>query len=255
MPDFEQVVKTAEKLNILYQDKYIIAINKPSGLLVHRSPIDRHETRFAIQILRDQIGQYVYPAHRLDKPTSGVLLFGLTAAVASELGHTFSNQQIKKSYLAVVRGHCPAAGHIDYELTEITDRRIAKSKVAAKQSAVTDFRLLGQYQLDVEIESYPQSRYSLLELQPQTGRRHQLRRHLKHLSHPIIGDAKYGRGRHNRYFAEHLQCPRLLLHAAQQIFQHPVSGIEICINAPIDAHFSDLLSRFAWTDLLPPQWQ
>lgn len=255
MPDFEQLIPTREKLNILYQDEYIIAINKPSGLLVHRSPIDRHETRFAIQILRDQIGQYVYPAHRLDKPTSGVLLFGLNAAVARELGNTFSRQQIKKTYLAVVRGHCPAAGHIDHALTEITDQRIAKSQAAAKQSAVTDFRLLGQHQLDVEIETYPQSRYSLLALQPQTGRRHQLRRHLKHISHPIIGDAKYGRGRHNRFFAEHLQCPRLLLHATQQIFQHPVNDLEICINAPIDMHFSGVLSRFVWNELLPAEWQ
>ena len=140
-----------ETLEVLYQDEHIIAINKPSGLLVHRSPIDRHETRFAIQLLRDQIGQYVYPAHRLDKPTSGVLLFGLSAQVAAELGQTFSNHNIKKSYIAVVRGYCPSHGHIDHPLTEITDQRIVKSQTAAAQSAVTDFQLLGQHQLDVEI--------------------------------------------------------------------------------------------------------
>ena len=244
-----------ETLEVLYQDEHIIAINKPSGLLVHRSPIDRHETRFAIQLLRDQIGQYVYPAHRLDKPTSGVLLFGLSAQVAAELGQTFSNHNIKKSYIAVVRGYCPSHGHIDHPLTEVTDQRIVKSQTAAAQTAVTDFQLLGQHQLDVEIETYPQSRYSLLALQPLTGRRHQLRRHLKHISHPIIGDAKYGRGRHNRYFTEQLECPRLLLHAAQQRFKHQVSGAELCINAPIDTCFAGLLQRFSWQDALPVEWR
>jgi tRNA pseudouridine65 synthase len=244
-----------EALDVLYQDEHIIAINKPSGLLVHRSPIDRHETRFAIQILRDQIGQYVYPAHRLDKPTSGVLLFGLSSQVAAELGRTFSHHEIKKSYIAVVRGHCPSHGHIDHALTEVTDQRIVKSQNAAAQSAITDFQLLGQHQLDVEIETYPQSRYSLLALQPHTGRRHQLRRHLKHISHPIIGDAKYGRGRHNRYFAEHLECPRLLLHAAQLTFKHPIRGTELCINAPLDACFARLLQRFSWQNALPLEWR
>lgn len=251
----EPLAALPETLEILYQDEHIIAINKPTGLLVHRSPIDRHETRFAIQILRDQIGQYVYPAHRLDKPTSGVLLFGLSAAVAGELGQIFSTQQIKKTYIAVVRGHCPTDGRIDHALTEVTDQRILKSQAAEAQSALTDFRLLGQHVLDVEIETYPQSRYSLIELHPHTGRRHQLRRHLKHISHPIIGDAKYGRGRHNRYFAEQLECPRLLLHAAQQAFLHPLRGSEITINAPIDPNFSRLLKRFLWQDLLPPEWQ
>ncbi|MBQ0796042.1 tRNA pseudouridine(65) synthase TruC [Zhongshania sp.] len=245
----------SDVLDILYQDEHIVAINKPSGLLVHRSPIDRHETRFAIQILRDQIGQYVYPAHRLDKPTSGVLLFGLSAEVARDLGQIFTKQQIKKSYIAVVRGHCPDAGHIDHALTEVTDQRIAKSKTAEAQAAITDFRLLGKHQIDVEIETYPQSRYSLLELQPHTGRRHQLRRHLKHISHPIIGDAKYGRGRHNRYFAAQLDCPRLLLHAAQQCFLHPVTGHPIKINATIDHHFSGLITRFGWRDSLPKEWR
>ncbi|MFT5888449.1 MAG: tRNA pseudouridine65 synthase [Zhongshania sp.] len=238
-------------LEILYQDEHLVAINKPCGLLVHRSPIDRHETRFAIQELRNQINQYVYPAHRLDKPTSGVLLFALNSATAKQLALAFSQHQISKSYLAVVRGYSPASGHIDHPLTEEPDKRIARSKPAAAQTAITDFECLAQYELPVEIESYPSSRYSLVLAKPQTGRRHQLRRHFKHISHPIIGDAKHGRGRHNRYFAEHLNCPRLLLHAAELAITHPVHGHKLYINAPLDPTFQQLLQRFCWQNSLP----
>lgn len=245
---------TPETLPILYRDENIVAVNKPCGLLVHRSPIDRHETRFAIQILRDQIGQYVYPAHRLDKPTSGVLLFALNPEVARQLGQVFQQHQISKSYLAVLRGYCPTSGHIDYALTEEPDKRIARSKPAAPQEAITDFQCLATYELDAQIETYPQSRYSLALAQPKTGRRHQLRRHFKHISHPIIGDAKHGRGRHNRYFAEQLNCPRLLLHAAQLRFIHPLSDAEICVNAPLDEHFFGLTQRFNWDDKLCDDW-
>ena len=245
---------THETLPILYQDDAIVAINKPSGLLVHRSPIDRHETRFAVQLLRDQIGQYVYPVHRLDKPTSGVLLFALTPELASQLGQAFQAHQVEKTYLAVLRGYCPESGRIDYPLTEEPDKRIARSKPAAPQEAVTDFRCIANYELDVAIETYPQSRYSLALAMPKTGRRHQLRRHFKHLSHPIIGDAKHGRGRHNRYFAEQLNCPRLLLHAAQLRFVHPLTQDTICVDAPLDQYFSELVRRFNWANKLASAW-
>jgi len=89
-------------LEILYQDEYLIAINKPSGLLVHKSPIDKHETRFALQELRDQIGQYVYPVHRLDKPTSGVLLFALDREIAKSMSQYFRNNLVHKEYTAIV---------------------------------------------------------------------------------------------------------------------------------------------------------
>ena len=243
-----------ETLPILYQDEHIVAINKPYGLLVHRSPIDRHETRFAVQLLRDQIGQYVYPAHRLDKPTSGVLLFALTPELASQLGQGFQAHQIEKTYLAVLRGYCPDSGRIDYPLTEEPDKRIARSKPAAPQDAVTDFRCIATYELDAAIETYSQSRYSLALAKPKTGRRHQLRRHFKHISHPIIGDAKHGRGRHNRYFAEQLNCPRLLLHAAQLRFTHPVTQDLLCVDAPLDEHFRGLINRFNWEDKLASAW-
>jgi len=107
---------------LLYRDDCLVAINKPSGLLVHRSPIDRHETRFALQMVRDQIGQHVYPVHRLDKPTSGVLVFALSSELARQISTQFAAGSVSKHYLAVVRGHCPPQGSIDHPLQEKLDR-------------------------------------------------------------------------------------------------------------------------------------
>jgi tRNA pseudouridine65 synthase len=237
-----------EELPILWRDEHIVVIDKPPNLLVHRSEIDRHETRFAIQILRDQIGRRVWPAHRLDRGTSGVLLFGLSAEIASTLGKQFAAGTVGKRYTAVVRGHPPISGSIDHPLSRQRDDyefRGDRSSDEA-QSALTHYRRLAEIELPVAIDRYPSSRYALLDLEPVTGRRHQLRRHLKHIAHPIIGDATYGKGRHNRYFAEHLTCRRLLLACTQLAFDHPLSGERIKTNAPLTGEFADLLARFGW---------
>lgn len=238
----------AEELPILYRDEHIVVIDKPPNLLVHRSEIDRHETRFAIQILRDQIGQYVWPAHRLDRGTSGVLLFGLSREIASHLGRQFDAGTIEKRYWAVVRGFPPASGSIDHALSRQRDTYEFKGEHSSDeaQSALTHFRKLGEIELPVAVDRYPSSRYALLELDPVTGRRHQLRRHLKHIAHPIIGDATYGKGRHNRYFAEHLGCHRLLLACTQMNFDHPASGRRLEIKAPVSGEFAATLALFGW---------
>ena len=217
----------AEQLKILLRDAHIVVIDKPPGLLVHRSEIDRHETRFAIQILRDQIGQRVWPAHRLDRGTSGVLLFGLSSEIASRLGKQFEAGTVEKRYLAVVRGHPPEHGSIDHPLRrQRDDYEFAgdRQQHEVPQSALTHYRRLAEVELPVAVDRYPSSRYALVELNPVTGRKHQLRRHLKHIAHPIIGDATHGKGRHNRFFAEHLDCHRLLLACTQLDFLHPESG-------------------------------
>ena len=220
-------------LDIIYQDDCLVAVNKPSGLLVHRSMIDRHETRFALQLVRDQIGQRVYPLHRLDKPTSGVLLFALSPDMAREMGKQFEANQVKKTYLAVVRGFAPDSGVIDHALKEqldkMTDRKARLDK--PPQEAVTEFRCLAQVELPIAIDRYPQSRYSLVEAKPRTGRKHQIRRHMKHIAHPIIGDAKHGKGRHNRYFAEHFDANRLLLACTEMEVQHPITGENLLLKA------------------------
>ncbi|MDX1320940.1 MAG: tRNA pseudouridine(65) synthase TruC [Oceanospirillum sp.] len=236
-----------EILPVLYQDEHLVVVNKPSGLLVHRSPIDRHETRFALQMVRNQIGQKVFPVHRLDKPTSGALVFALSSEVARKLGEQMMAHEVDKTYVAVVRGYAPEAGEIDHALVEEPDKRIKGSKEKSEpQAAFSRYRCLATAELDVCIERYPQSRFSLVEVKPETGRRHQIRRHLKHINHPIIGDAKHGRGRYNRYFKEHLASDRLLLAATEIAFQHPVTGQPLTIQAPLEESMQRIMSRLGW---------
>ena len=238
----------AEELPILYRDEHIVVIDKPPALLVHRSEIDRHETRFAIQILRDQIGQYVWPAHRLDRGTSGVLLFGLSKEIASQLGQQFEQGTVDKRYWAVVRGHPPASGSIEHALSRQRDPYEFRGEQSSTepQPAFTHFRKLAEIELPVKVDRYPTSRYALLELEPVSGRRHQIRRHLKHIAHPVIGDATHGKGIHNRYFTEHLGCRRMLLACVSMAFNHPVEGQHLEIKAPVSGEFADTLVLLGW---------
>lgn len=234
-----------ETLEVIYQDEYIVAINKPSNLLVHRSWIDKDETRFAIQMLRDQIGQYVYPVHRLDKPTSGVLLFALSKEMARALSEQMQEGRFKKEYLAIVRGYTDEGAEIDYALKEVldkmTDAKARKDKEA--QEAITFYEKLAQIELPYPVGRYDTTRYSFVRLKPQTGRKHQLRRHMKHILHPIVGDTKYGRGEHNRFFREQFDCHRLLLHASQLKLIHPVSKKELTLKAGLDEVFTHVIKE------------
>lgn len=240
-------------LAILYRDEHLIAIHKPSGLLVHRSQLDRHETRFAVQMLRDQIGRHVHPAHRLDRGTSGILLFALDRDIARALGARFTAQQVEKRYLAVVRGHPPLAGTLDHPLRRLHDDhedRLAAATADEVQAAVTHFRRLAIAELPHAVDRYPSSRYALLELRPETGRRHQIRRHLKHAAHPVIGDATYGKGRHNRLFTTLFGNQRLLLACVELGFTHPVSGVPLRLQAAPADDFARVLAALGWTPAL-----
>jgi len=241
-------------LPIVYRDDTLIAIHKPPGLLVHRSPVDRHETRFAIQLLRDQIGQWVYPAHRLDRGTSGVLLFALNPETARELGRQFEARTVGKTYVAVVRGHPEASGSIDHPLTRQFDEKEWQGEAMSRepQAALTHYQRLATVELPIAVDRYPSSRYALMQLEPATGRQHQLRRHLKHIAHPIIGDATYGKGRHNRFFAEHFGCPRLLLACLRLELTHPTSGAPLRLEAPLEGDFARLVATLGWTAALGP---
>jgi tRNA pseudouridine65 synthase len=231
------------ELDILYQDDYLVAINKPSGLLVHRSWLDTHATEFAVQKLRDQIGQHVYPVHRLDRPTSGVLLFVLDKDSARHLMQQFMDQTTEKKYVAVVRGHMEQ-GVLDYPLSyqydKIADKKADMSKPA--QEAITEYRCLSKTEVPIAVGPYSASRYSLMELVPKTGRKHQLRRHMKHLRHPIVGDTSHGDGKHNTMFRDNFDMHRLLLHAAYLCVTHPKTGQKIEIQAPLTDEFSRVLS-------------
>ena len=248
MPEFAESGSRREELPILYRDEHIIVVDKPSGLLVHRSEVDRHETRFAIQILRDQIGQWVWPAHHLDRGTSGVLLFALSSEMASQLGKQFEDGMVGKRYLAVVRGIPSASGSIDHPLKRLRERHefVGEQSSQEAQSALTHYRRLAEIELPFAVDRYPSSRYALVELNPETGRQHQLRRHLKHLAHPIIGDATYGKGRHNRFFAEHFGCHRMLLACTALSFEHPVDGRRLQIKTPVSGEFAATLAQIGW---------
>jgi tRNA pseudouridine65 synthase len=232
-------------LPVLHRDDQVVVINKPSGLLVHRSPIDRHETRFAVQLLRDQLGRRVYPVHRLDKGTSGALAFAMDRESAGTLATAFSGGSVVKTYLALVRGWPEDAGVIEHALDPVADA-YASSVPAHAQQARTTFRTLARIELPVRVDRYPTSRYALVELVPDTGRRHQLRRHLVHVSHPIIGDSTYGKGRHNRLFAARYGVQRLMLACVGLEFDHPLTGERIGVHTDPGPEFARLTREFGW---------
>ncbi|GAA5219167.1 tRNA pseudouridine(65) synthase TruC [Corallincola platygyrae] len=236
-------------LPILYQDEDIVIIDKPAGMLVHRSFLDKHETRFVMQTLRNQLGQHVFPVHRLDKPTSGCLVFALNSEMANRLAQLFELHQVNKEYHAIVRGYVNGSGTIDYALKpkvdKVADRFSSGEKEA--QSAVTDYVALKHLTLPIPVGKYPEARYSLLRLKPKTGRKHQLRRHLAHISHPIVGDTTHGDGRHNRLFRNEFECHELLLRATSISFEHPLSGRTVSAEAEWTANWLALLERENWT--------
>lgn len=229
-------------IQVLHRDENIIAVNKPENLLVHRSRLARDHV-VLLQLLRDQIGQEVFPVHRLDRPTSGVLLFALNSGTAKLLVEQFTERRIKKRYLAIVRGVTKESGSINYPLVPEAEYTNAENPPA--QEAVTNFTRLAFTELDTEIAGRP-ARYSMVEARPQTGRTHQIRRHLAHLRHPIVGDTRHGDGRHNKFFRSEFQSFRLLLHAWTINFQHPKSGESMMLSAPLPEEFTKLCEKFDW---------
>ncbi|MDX1598839.1 MAG: pseudouridine synthase [Marinobacter sp.] len=232
-------------LTELYRDAQLLVVHKPAGLLVHRSPIDRHETEFALQYARAlNGGEHVYPVHRLDRPTSGILVFARDRDTARTLGLAMMSGDVSKTYLAMVRGWPAESGEIDHPLREESEDRRLRGVEQPVREAFTSYRTLATTEIPIAIEKYPTSRYAVVELCPKTGRKHQLRRHMKHIHHPIIGDANHGRGRHNRYFAERFGQGRLMLAATRLEFQHPASGEAMSISAPPESSFLEVLSVF-----------
>ncbi|QOL25122.1 tRNA pseudouridine(65) synthase TruC [Thalassotalea sp. LPB0316] len=247
--DLESIDGDKPQLTILYQDDYLVAVNKPAGLFVHRSYLDRHEKYFALQLVRDMVGQYVYPVHRLDRPTSGVLLFALTEGVARQMNEKFSARQVDKTYFALTRGHLLGDGIIDYPLKEQHDKiadKFARQDKAA-QSAVTHYQSIATATLPIAVGKYPSVRYSLVKLMPQTGRKHQIRRHLSHLRYPIIGDINHGDNKQNPFFHQFFGFKRLMLHARTLSFAHPVTGQHLVIEADFDSQWLTVFEQLGWS--------
>jgi tRNA pseudouridine65 synthase len=225
-------------LEILYRDEWLIAINKPHDLLVHRTRIAKGAELFALQLLRDQIGLKVYPVHRLDRKTGGVLLFGLAPEIHKKLQGLFSRKETEKTYLAIVRGFTEDEDIIDYPL---------KKQNGKHQDAITRFRTLDRVELDIPFGKHRTSRYSLLELKPETGRTHQIRKHLAHINHPIIADRPEGCNKQNKLFKEKFGLMTMMLHAKEIQFSHPVSGDHMTITADLQAEFRRMIEALGFS--------
>lgn len=224
-------------LDILYRDEYLVAINKPHGLLVHRSPIASDAEEFAIQLLRDQAGQKVYPVHRIDRKTAGVLLFAFDKPAEITMQKLFMENVVHKQYLAIVRGYTADDGEIDYPL---------RKENGTLQDAFTAYTTLKRAELPVAFGGHQTSRYSLIQAEPKTGRMHQIRKHLSHIFHPIIGDRTHGCNKQNKLFTETWNMSTMLLHAAVLTFEHPVTGQPVMINAPLQGEFKRVMELMGW---------
>lgn len=202
-------------------------MNKPSGMLVHRGW--DNDPVVAMTALRDQLGRYVYPVHRLDRPTSGALVFALHQEAARTLSNSFREAQVRKAYIALVRGVAPEHG--------IVDNPVPNKPKGARVPAQTSFERIHIFE-----------RYSVVACWPKTGRLHQIRRHLKHISHPLIGDVNYGKGEHNRIFRDRFNLHRLALHAGTIAFSHPATNEALTIEAPIPQDFAETLRAIGMQD-------
>ena len=223
---------------VLFQDEWLAVVDKPAGLMVHDSKLARGETEFLADMLRAQFERPIFLIHRLDRATSGCLLIAFDRDTASLLGRDFMSRDVEKDYLAVCRGWPEADIDLDYPL----DGGPGKPQ---KRPAVTGFVRLATGELPLPSSGFETSRYALLRCRPQTGRFRQIRRHLKHLSHHLIGDSSHGDGRHNRNFRMQ-GVHRMLLHAVRLSFRHPHSGERIETVAPLDAEFRKAFALFGW---------
>jgi len=238
---------TLQTADILLRDSGLLAINKPAGIPVHGSRILEDRPNTLLAMVRNHEGMLVHAIHRLDRPVSGVNLFSANRALLAQMSQEFENRRVQKNYLAVVRGWPEESGVISHPLLPPRDERKPHS---VARDAVTRYERIATVETPFPVAPYATSRYSLLALYPETGRRHQLRMHMKHISHHLIGDTSYGRGEHNRLFREQFDCRRLLLHAWSLEFRHPVSNIPVLIHAPLDEPFSNIIKAFSWEDAI-----
>ena len=226
------------RLPVLYEDQWLAVVDKPAGLMVHESAMAGGETDFARDRLRAQFGCPVHLAHRLDRATSGCLLLAFDRDTASALGRAVMERRLRKRYLAVCRGWPEEAFEVDHPL----DGGPGKPE---RKPALTRFRRLAIGELPLPSAGFPTSRYALLECEPVTGRFRQIRRHLKHVFHHLIGDTSHGDGRHNRHFRM-MGVHRMLLHAWKLGFPHPHLGRELEVEAPPAGEFARALELLGW---------
>jgi len=227
------------EISIIFEDSEILVVNKPNDLIVHQSKFGgKIDNKSLCQILHQQIGQPVYPVHRLDRKTSGVLLLSKNKANIPRLQAQFTDQTINKKYIALVRGHVLDSGSVDTPIKP-------EGKTIYK-SALTLFKPIDHIEVDIAVPPYSTARYTLMELSPKTGRTHQLRKHMNKISHPIIGDPKYGNRHHNHMFEKKLEISKLFLHALQLRVQHPETNESLIFEADLPSFWTTMFQQFNW---------
>ena len=228
-------------IEILYQDDHYVAVNKRSGLVVHPTKL-APDAVAVLPSLRKQLDRYVYPVHRSDRGTSGIVVFGLSPDAARQFGELMQAREVDKQYLAVLRGYADDVGRIDYAIEDA-------DKQNGRLDSVTDYWCERRVEIPYAVGPYEQSRYSLVIVKPLTGRRHQIRKHFAHLRHPVIGDSTYGDGDHNRLYRQAFRCRRLLLMASSLSFTHPATGERVDIACGVPKRIERLFERFGWFDV------
>lgn len=231
-----------EKFRIIYQDQWLIAVFKPVGMFVHRSRLNPY-SEVLLQQVRDTIGQRVYPVHRLDRATDGIVLFALSSTVSAKLNMSFRKGDLEKKYLAIVRGWTKESERIEYRV-KMTD--------GPDKMGVTSYRRLGVVAFNTPLGRYNTARYSVVEVIPETGRWHQIRKHFHHISHPIIGDTSYGDSVHNRFFRDHLKVSRLLLSAVALSLNHPETGEKVALSTRPGPGFISACKQCGWSNFTTP---
>ncbi len=225
---------------IIYEDEFCIAVNKPNNVLVHHSKMANNKTdeKSLVELLKINYNQKLYPIHRLDRKTSGIILMATEKHYVSKFQKLMTQNKIEKTYLGLVRGFTDEHGIIDSDVKG-RDAHVYKT-------ALTEYIMLNKIELNIPVIPYNTSRYSLLKLHPKTGRLHQLRIHMNKINHPLIGDPKYGDRFHNRMFIDTLKCDKLFLHAQKLTFNHPFINKEITITADLPSDWHTIFKKFGW---------
>ncbi|MEO0896352.1 MAG: pseudouridine synthase [Bacteroidota bacterium] len=231
-----------KELEILYLDDHIVAVNKPAGMIVHRNEYTQEEFENLLNLLSRQLKKYLFPVHRLDRATAGVMIFALTKEASNKLMQMFAEKQVYKEYLTIVRGLAEESGIITRELRKKPSRKF--------QKAETHFWCLTQKELPIPLNDFPQVRYSLLKVHPVTGRRHQIRRHLSYEHHPILGDKKHGHSTHNNLWKEELKLEGLMLQSHHLKFDHPMENKEINLRVDPAPHIQKALEYMGWEEAI-----
>jgi tRNA pseudouridine65 synthase len=228
------------ELEIIYKDDYCICVNKPNNLIVHHSYHSRNisDEKSLLQLLETQFGEKYHPIHRLDRKTSGSILLTNNTENVSKFQALFTNKEIQKIYYGIARGHAPK--------TKVIDSPVKGKDGKLYKEALTHLKTLATITLNIPVKPYDSSRYSLVEMDPKTGRMHQLRAHTLKISHPLIGDAKYGDKNHDLMFETNFGWNNLFLHAGRLSFKHPFTGKELNLKCEFPDNWNSLFKEFDW---------